>query len=113
MRKFKSRRKKKRRHPKAVGPGDEKFRVRLPRENELVGHVEQLHGARFMTVKCSDGKLRMCRVPGRMKKVWVRNNDYVLVEPWPVEGDKKGNIVWRYRQAEVDVLEKKGLLEGL
>ncbi|MBI4214708.1 translation initiation factor eIF-1A [archaeon] len=93
------------------GVGGEEMHVRTPREDELTGHVEQLHGAKHMLVKCSDGKMRMCRVPGKMSKIWVREDDYVLVEPWSVEGDKKGDIIWRYRQVEADWLKKHGFLK--
>jgi len=34
-------------------------------------------------VRCADGKERTARIPGRMqKRVWIREDDIVLVEPW-------------------------------
>ena len=41
-------------------------RVRFPREGEILGIIEQLHGFAKMKVKCVDGKTRMCRVPGKL-----------------------------------------------
>jgi translation initiation factor 1A len=93
--------------------GMEEFRIRLPREGELFGRVEALHGAKHLTVKCSDGKKRMCRVPGKLRKIWVREDDCVLVKPWEIEGERKGDIIWRYRRVEVDWLRAKGYLRDL
>lgn len=92
---------------------EEVFRIRLPKENEVMGRVQQLHGGKRMTVKCADGKLRMCRIPGKMKRFWVREDDYVIVKPWEVEADKKGDIVWRYTRINLDWLRNKGYLKNL
>ncbi len=92
---------------------EQELRVRLPKGDEVIGVVEALHGGKRMTVRCSDNKLRMCRIPGRLKRMFVRQDDYVIVQPWPYEGDKKGDIVWRYRQTEVEWLKKKGYLKDL
>ena len=98
---------------KPHGPQDQEFRVRLPREGEMFGIVLQLHGGKHMTVKCADGKMRMCRIPGKLKKIWVRENDYVLVKPWSVETEKKGDIAWRYKQVEIDWLKRNDYLKDL
>ncbi|MBI1973849.1 translation initiation factor eIF-1A [Candidatus Micrarchaeota archaeon] len=107
MRKFEAHKKK-----TYASAGGEELHIRTPREGEIMGHVEQLHGAKHMLVKCADGKMRMCRVPGKLSKIWVREDDYVLVLPWSVESDKKGDIAWRYRQVEVDWLRRNGYLAG-
>ena len=114
MRKFRSKRKQFKKVKKKVGGAiGENFRVRLPRDKELFAHVETLHGGKRMTVSCSDGKERMARVPGKIKRIWVRLDDYVLVEPWELEGDKKCDIVWRYRDTETQWLKDHGYLKGL
>lgn len=65
-----------------------------------------------MRVKCVDGKSRICRIPGRLKrKLWVRAGDLVLVEPWEHGGDEKGDIIFKYRSTEVAWLKKKGILK--
>lgn len=94
-------------------PGQEGFRVRLPRDKEIFGIVEQLYGGKRMNVRCADGKMRTCRIPGRLRRIWVRPEDIVLVEPWSVESDSKGDIVWRYKGAEVDWLKNNGYLKNL
>lgn len=90
---------------------EETVRVRIPRGEEVLGTVtEALGGSRFR-VDCMDGKERMCRVPGRSKRrMYVRIGDVILVKPWSIQGDEKGDIVWRYRPAQVSWLTKKGFL---
>ena len=92
----------------------QELRVRLPRDKEMFGVVVgELGGARFACI-CADGKERICRIPGRLRRrVWVREGDYVLLVPWEVEGDKRGDIVWRYKKLEVEWLRKKGYLKDL
>jgi len=99
--------------PKTPQFGEQEYRVRLPRDKEMFGKVLQLHGGKHLTVKCADGKLRMCRIPGKLKKIWVREGDYVILEPWGIEPDKKGDIVWRYKQVEIDWLKRNGHLKDL
>jgi translation initiation factor 1A len=65
-------------------------------------------------VRCLDGKSRICRIPGRLKRrLWVREGDLVLVEPWELSGDEKGDIIFKYRKIQVDFLQRKGYLQNL
>jgi translation initiation factor 1A len=89
-------------------------RVRLPRDDETFGLVEQRVGGSRMVVRCFDGKTRMCRIPGRLKKnLWVREKNIIIVKPWEFGGDEKGDVVFKYRPNQVDFLKKKGYLETL
>ena len=89
-------------------------RVKLPREGQVLGVVDQRLGASRMRVKCLDGKTRLCRIPGRLKrKLWVREEDIVLVEPWELQGDEKGDIIFKYRPTQVNWLKKKGYLKEI
>ncbi len=89
-------------------------RVRLPRDNQVIGIVEQRLGGSRMNVRCLDGKTRNCRIPGRMKrKLWVREGDLLLIEPWEFAKDDKGDVVFKYRQSQIDYLKKKGYLKQL
>jgi len=91
-----------------------KERIRLPGEGEVFGVVEQHVGACRMYVKCDDGKVRLCRVPGRlMRKMWVKERDLVIVKPWEIQGDKRGDIIHRYTSTEVFWIKKKGLLKNI
>lgn len=88
-------------------------RVRLPREGQILGVVLERLGGNRMSVKCTDGKTRNCRVPGRYsKKFWIRSGNFVLVEPWEFDNDK-ADIVYQYRGNEANQLRKRGLIKDL
>ncbi len=91
------------------------FRVRLPRGKEVLGIVQQRLGASRMRVLCLDGKERICRIPGRLRRaLWVREGNIVIVEPWELGGDKRGDVIFKYRsKAEVDFLRRKGYLKNI
>ena len=93
------------------GEGQTEFvRARMPRQGQFIGVVEQRLGGNRMDIKCSDGKNRNCRVPGRLKrKFWLRQGDFVLVEPWP-DDDNKADITFQYSKGAANQLRKKGLL---
>ena len=87
-------------------------RLRLPREGEILGIVEQMLGASRMRVKCFDGNERIIRIPGKFKKrVWIREGDYVLIKPWVVQSDAKGDVVYRYTAADVERLRREGIIK--
>ncbi len=85
--------------------------VRTPAEGELIGVVVQLLGFDRIRVKCTDGKIRMCRIPGKMKKKsWIHEGDYVLVTPWDFQPDTRGDIVSVYTKEEVKQLQAAGII---
>lgn len=89
-------------------------RIRIPRKGEILGLVVGRSGGARFIVLCEDKKERMCRVPGKIKHtVWVKEGDVVIVEPWPVESDKKGDIIWRYTRTGVAMLKRQGYLKNL
>ena len=89
-------------------------RIKIPRDREIFGIVEQRVGGSRMIVKCLDGKTRNCRIPGRLKRsLWVREGDVVIVEPWEFGGDGKGDIVYKYSNNQVNYLKNKGYLSKL
>jgi translation initiation factor 1A len=93
---------------------EEQHELRLPKENEILGVVISMLGASMAQIFCADGKERKGRIPGRLKRnMWIKNGDVVIVEPWPVGGDKGCDIVYRYSKADVEVLKQKGLLQNL
>jgi len=82
-----------------------------PGQGEVLGVVVKLLGFDRILVKCQDGKERLCRIRGKMKRrVWIRENDVVLVSPWDFQSDKRGDVVWRYTRAQAEALRKKGYL---
>lgn len=87
-------------------------RVRLPRGKEILGVVEQRYGGSKMLIKCTD-KSRNCRVPGRYKrKLWLREGDIILIEPWEFDNEK-GDIIFKYNPSAVQWLRNKGYLKNI
>ena len=97
----------------AQGPDQvETIRVILPnkRKGEMFGIVEKLAGASRLNVMCEDGFTRSCRIPGKMKKrMWIRENDLVIVKPWPFQNEK-ADVVYRYTQTQANYLSRSNLL---
>ncbi|MBW6451342.1 MAG: translation initiation factor eIF-1A [DPANN group archaeon] len=89
-------------------------RVRTPRNNELLGIIEQRLGFGKLRVVCSDKKIRICRVPGKYRKrMWLREETYVIVVPWDVQSDERGDIIYKYTKYQVPQLQEKGYLKNL
>lgn len=92
--------------------GEEIVRVRIPKGKETLGIVDNMLGANRVSVRCLDGKTRLGRIPGKMKKrIWIRNGDVVIVLPWEFQDDK-ADVIWRYTSPQVDWLERRGYLKG-
>ncbi len=87
-------------------------RVRIPRpkDREVLATVESMLGALHLKVRCLDGTVRIARIPGRMKKrIWIRENDVVIVVPWSFQ-DEKADVIWRYTAPQADWLRRRGYL---
>ena len=90
------------------------YRIHLPRGKQVFGVIEQRLGGSRMRVRCLDGKTRICRIPGRLtRKLWVRERDIVIAEPWEYGGDGKGDIVYKYTPTQLVFIKKKGYLKQL
>ena len=91
----------------------EEFRIKIPRDKEVIGIIEQRLGGSRMRVKCLDGKVRICRIPGRLKrKLWIREGDVLLIEPWEYDNEK-GDVIFKYQQNQVAWLKKKGYIKEI
>lgn len=100
--------------PVELGPdGQPEFvRVRLPRkrDGEMFGIADQLLGASRIRVMCADGKHRMGRIPGKIKKrMWIREGDLVIIQPWEFQ-DEKANILYRYTRTQAMYLSRKKMI---
>ncbi len=92
---------------------EEFTRVRLPQKNanEILGTVESLLGANKLRVRCTDGVVRLTRIPGKIKKrVWIREGDVIIIVPWSFQNEK-ADIIWKYTPPQVNWLERKGFLK--
>jgi translation initiation factor 1A len=88
---------------------EERRRLRFPKEGEVLGVVLGLMGGSRMKVACKDSKERMCRIPGKLKnKIWVKEGDVVIVRPFEIQGDKKGDVIWRYFPLQARILKEEG-----
>ena len=85
----------------------------MPQLGQLLGRVIKLVGGDNIIVKTTDGKVRTCRIRGKIKRrMWIRDNDLVLVAPWDFQSEK-ADIIWRYIAAHADTLGKDGYLKGI
>ncbi|HIG96842.1 MAG TPA: translation initiation factor eIF-1A [Candidatus Aenigmarchaeota archaeon] len=90
---------------------EEPLRIRQPRQGEVLGIIEAMLGSNKLRVRCQDDKIRLCRIPGKLRKlVWMREGDAVLVKPWSIKGDDHGDILTRYTQTQVSWLRRKNIL---
>ena len=91
--------------------GSQRRDLRMPGPDEEFAVVEEMLGANRVRVRCADGTERTARIPGRMqKRIWIRQDDVVLVEPWDWQ-DEKGDITWRYEQQDADQLREEGHIQ--
>ncbi|AHG00529.1 translation initiation factor 1A [Halostagnicola larsenii XH-48] len=82
--------------------------LRMPEDDEVFATVTNMLGANRVTVRCADGEERTARIPGKMqKRIWIREDDVVLVEPWDWQ-DEKADITWRYEKSDADQLRREG-----
>ena len=77
------------------------IRARLPKRNEQFAVVREMSGGSRLLAMCADGKMRMIRIPGRLKRrMWVRPNDLIIIQKWVVQEDSRGDLKYRYLPAE-------------
>jgi translation initiation factor 1A len=89
-------------------------RIRIPKQPEVLGIVEMMVGGDKMKVRCDDGNVRICRIPGKLRKrVWIRPGDLVLVEPWKAQSGERGDIVFRYTLTQANWLRRKNYIKKM
>lgn len=88
---------------------EEQIRIRIPKEGELLGEVLEMKGGSRVLAMCTDGKERLCRIPGKIRRnIWVREGDVVVLEPWSIDGERRADITWRYTKIQAEWLKRKG-----
>jgi len=92
---------------------EDQFKVtKLPEANDVIGIAKKMLGGDRLLVSCQDGKERLCRIRGKMKRrMWIRLGDIVLVSPWDFQSDKRGDIIWRYKRNQAEWLRRNGYLK--
>ena len=77
---------------------------------EIFGIADQLLGASKIRVLCADGKSRLGRIPGKLKKrMWIREGDLIIIKPWEFQ-DEKADVVWRYTKTQANYLSRKKMI---
>jgi translation initiation factor 1A len=90
-------------------PPSEPIRVRMPWGKQLMGRIDEMLGASRFRITGSDGRQRMCRIPGKFRsRVKVSVGDLVIIEPWDIEPLDKADIVWVYTRNQAELLKKRG-----
>ncbi len=96
--------------------GHEKLRIPIPEkdEHEMFAIVNRIFKGARMDVKSSDGKSRMARIPGRMKRKIgrIKIGDLIIISPWDVQ-DEKADIIYRYRKSQIRFLIKRKMLPNI
>ena len=81
--------------------------MKIPEEEEMFGRVIKMMGGENVLVKCMDGTTRRGRIRGKLKRrVWIRDNDVVIIAPWGFGDEDRGDILWRYTLPQVDWLKQ-------
>ena len=84
---------------------------KLPTKDEQFAVIREFSGGSRFLALCEDGKNRMVRIPGKLKKrMWCRVNDLILIKPWPIQGDSKSDLVYRYLPAERNWLYRRDIV---
>lgn len=99
-------------HGRQNSEPEEYVRVKLPNKakREIFAIADQLLGASRIKVLGADGKARMGRIPGKLRKrMWIRQGDLLIIKPWEFQEDK-ADIIWRYTKTQAISLSKKKLL---
>src|SRR3989338_4870151 len=88
-------------------------RIRIPRQGEVLGIIEMMVGGDKMRARCDDGNERLVRIPGRLRKrVWIREGDLILIAPWKVQTNERGDVAFRYTSTQANWLKRKGFIKS-
>ncbi|MCD6340766.1 MAG: translation initiation factor IF-1A [Desulfurococcales archaeon] len=80
-------------------------------EGQVICVVTEIIGANYIKVFCMDGKSRMTRIPGKLRRrMWINPKDVVLVGVWEFRDDR-GDVLYRYSREEKKKLIELGYLD--
>ena len=102
--------KKNKKNKRSTPEPTENIRVTLPYKpkGEMFAVAETFQGGSRLQLICEDGKRRMGRIPGKLRRrMWVRENDLLIVVPWSFQ-DSKADVKFRYTPTQTSNLKRKG-----
>ena len=105
-----SKNKKNKKNKKNTPEPTENIRVTLPYKpkGEMFAVAETFQGGSRLQLICEDGKRRMGRIPGKLRRrMWARENDLLIVVPWSFQ-DSKADVKFRYTPTQTSNLKRKG-----
>ena len=105
-----SKNKKNKKNKKNTPEPTENIRVTLPYKpkGEMFAVAETFQGGSRLQLICEDGKRRMGRIPGKLRRrMWVRENDLLIVVPWSFQ-DSKADVKFRYTPTQTANLKRRG-----
>lgn len=88
---------------------EEVIRVPYPRrhEGQMFAIADKMLGGGRVRIMCEDGKTRMGRIPGKLKKrMWIREGDLLIAKPWSFQ-DEKADVEYRYTRTQVRYLKRR------
>lgn len=84
----------------------------LAQENQVYALVKKRMGGSYLSVECSDKKIRSALLPGKFKKrVWIYPGDIILCDLGAKGDDDSCLVNHKYRPGEVLLLQSKGYIE--
>jgi translation initiation factor 1A len=93
--------------------GQENLRIPIPEkgENEMFAIVNKVLGGSRMDVQSADGKSRLARIPGRIRRRIgrIKMGDLLIITPWNIQ-DEKADIIYRYRKNQIHFLRRRKIL---
>ncbi len=107
--------KKNKKNKKNTPEPTENIRVTLPYKpkGEMFAVAETFQGGSRLQLICEDGKRRMGRIPGKLRRrMWVRENDLLIVVPWSFQ-DSKADVKFRYTPTQTSNLKRKGKIPDI
>ena len=87
---------------------EEEHQLRFKEDNEEYAQIIKVLGDRRFLCKCTDDIERIAHARGKLKKkVWIVNDDIVLVSIRQFEPEKC-DIIWKYTEKEILKLKNGG-----
>ena len=75
--------------------------------SQVYGTITKVLGSRFFEVNCIDNKNRRCKI--RNKRIRIKINDIVIISLREFD-DNNADIIYKYEDDEVRILQKKGII---